>query len=95
MLFAFDVALAAFVELGATVEELTTPFENPEKVWFVNNGAYRMAQFRHYLKQHRAIMCPPSCARWIGSPVTPQQSCTTDLRADPPLSPGADLVRYG
>jgi aspartyl-tRNA(Asn)/glutamyl-tRNA(Gln) amidotransferase subunit A len=58
MLSAFDSSLAAFVELGATVEELSTPFENPEKVWFVNNGAYRMAQFGHHLNQHRAIMCP-------------------------------------
>jgi aspartyl-tRNA(Asn)/glutamyl-tRNA(Gln) amidotransferase subunit A len=47
-----------FAELGAEVSELTAPFENPEAVWFVNNGAYRMAQFGHHLKQHRAIMCP-------------------------------------
>jgi len=30
----------------------------PEAVWFVNNGAYRMAQFGHHLQRHRAIMCP-------------------------------------
>ncbi len=53
-----EAALAVFAELGAEVSELTAPFENPEAVWFVNNGAYRMAQFGHHLKQHRAIMCP-------------------------------------
>ena len=53
-----EAALAAFTELGVTLSELTAPFENPESVWFVNNGAYRMAQFGHHLKQHRAIMCP-------------------------------------
>src|SRR5690348_17843054 len=31
-------ALAAFSELGADVSELTAPFDNPEAVWFVNNG---------------------------------------------------------
>ncbi len=53
-----EAAFAAFTELGAQVSELTAPFENPEAVWFVNNGAYRMAQFGHHLKQHRDIMCP-------------------------------------
>jgi aspartyl-tRNA(Asn)/glutamyl-tRNA(Gln) amidotransferase subunit A len=55
---ACEAALEAFGELGAEVSELTAPFDNPEAVWFVNNGAYRMAQFGHHLKQHRAIMCP-------------------------------------
>jgi aspartyl-tRNA(Asn)/glutamyl-tRNA(Gln) amidotransferase subunit A len=58
VLSACEVALAVLTELGADVLELTAPFENPEAVWFVNNGAYRMAQFGHHLKQHRAIMCP-------------------------------------
>jgi aspartyl-tRNA(Asn)/glutamyl-tRNA(Gln) amidotransferase subunit A len=49
---------AALRVLGAEVAELTAPFENPERVWFVNNGTYRMAQFGHYLREHRAIMCP-------------------------------------
>jgi aspartyl-tRNA(Asn)/glutamyl-tRNA(Gln) amidotransferase subunit A len=44
--------------VGAEVVELTASFENPERVWFVNNGAYRMAQFGHHLREHRAIMCP-------------------------------------
>ena len=58
VLTACEAALAAFAELGAEVSELTAPFENPEAVWFVNNGAYRMAQFGHHLQRHRAIMCP-------------------------------------
>jgi len=45
-------------DLGADVTEITSPFENPEQVWFVVNGSYRMAQFGHHLKQHRDIMCP-------------------------------------
>lgn len=51
-------AVAALAGLGARVDELTEPFANPEAIWFVNNGAYRMAQFGHHLRQHRAIMCP-------------------------------------
>ncbi len=58
VLSACEAALAAFAGLGAEISELTAPFENPERVWFVNNGAYRMAQFGHHLRQHRAIMCP-------------------------------------
>jgi aspartyl-tRNA(Asn)/glutamyl-tRNA(Gln) amidotransferase subunit A len=58
VLTSFEATLATFAELGAEVSELTAAFENPEAVWFVNNGAYRMAQFGHHLKQHRAIMCP-------------------------------------
>lgn len=55
---ACEAALAALAELGATVEPHEAPFENPEAVWFVNNGAYRMAQFGHHLREHRAIMDP-------------------------------------
>jgi aspartyl-tRNA(Asn)/glutamyl-tRNA(Gln) amidotransferase subunit A len=58
VLEACEAALATFGALGATVDELTVPFSNPEAVWFVNNGAYRMAQFGHHLRAHRAIMCP-------------------------------------
>ncbi len=58
VLAACEAALEAFATLGATIDELTVPFTNPEAVWFVNNGAYRMAQFGHHLEQHRAIMCP-------------------------------------
>jgi aspartyl-tRNA(Asn)/glutamyl-tRNA(Gln) amidotransferase subunit A len=58
VLSACDASVAVLAALGATVSELTTPFENPESVWFVNNGSYRRAQFGHHLEQHRAIMCP-------------------------------------
>lgn len=51
-------AVATLGALGAETFEHTTPFENPEAVWFVNNGAYRMAQFGHHLVKHRDIMCP-------------------------------------
>ncbi|HEY1935990.1 MAG TPA: amidase [Acetobacteraceae bacterium] len=55
---ACEAALEALAELGATVQDHDAPFENPEAVWFVNNGAYRMAQFGHHLREHRAIMDP-------------------------------------
>jgi aspartyl-tRNA(Asn)/glutamyl-tRNA(Gln) amidotransferase subunit A len=58
VLAACESVLAVFADLGAVVDELTVPFVNPEAVWFVNNGSYRMAQFGHHLQQHRAIMCP-------------------------------------
>lgn len=58
VLAACERALAALASLGAEVTELTAPFENPQRVWFVVNGAYRMAQFGHHLKRHRAVMCP-------------------------------------
>jgi aspartyl-tRNA(Asn)/glutamyl-tRNA(Gln) amidotransferase subunit A len=58
VLAACETVLQALAGLGATIEELTAPFENPERVWFVVNGAYRMAQFGHHLKQQRDIMCP-------------------------------------
>lgn len=51
-------AVQALTALGATAEETDAPFENPEAVWFVVNGSYRMAQFGHHLARHRAIMCP-------------------------------------
>lgn len=55
---ACEAALEALAALGATVEAHDAPFENPEAVWFVNNGAYRMAQFGHHLREHRSIMDP-------------------------------------
>ncbi|MGH7039377.1 MAG: amidase [Stellaceae bacterium] len=58
VLAACDSALEALAGLGGDVDELTAPFENPERVWFAVNGAYRRAQFGHHLAQHRAIMCP-------------------------------------
>jgi aspartyl-tRNA(Asn)/glutamyl-tRNA(Gln) amidotransferase subunit A len=58
VLTACETALAALADMGADITEVTIPFENPERVWFVVNGSYRMAQFGHHLKQHRDIMCP-------------------------------------
>ena len=58
VLAACETALAALADMGADITEVTIPFENPERVWFVVNGSYRMAQFGHHLKQHRDIMCP-------------------------------------
>jgi aspartyl-tRNA(Asn)/glutamyl-tRNA(Gln) amidotransferase subunit A len=58
VLTACGTALAALAEMGAEIIEIATPFENPERVWFVVNGSYRMAQFGHHLKRHRDIMCP-------------------------------------
>jgi aspartyl-tRNA(Asn)/glutamyl-tRNA(Gln) amidotransferase subunit A len=58
VLAACEAAVGVLANLGASVAELTTPFENPESVWFVNNGSYRRAQFGHHLAEHRAIMCP-------------------------------------
>jgi aspartyl-tRNA(Asn)/glutamyl-tRNA(Gln) amidotransferase subunit A len=58
VLAACEAAVGVLAGLGAIVSELTTPFENPESIWFVNNGAYRRAQYGHHLEQHRAIMCP-------------------------------------
>ncbi|MBV8869586.1 MAG: amidase, partial [Acetobacteraceae bacterium] len=53
-----EAALTALRGLGAEIGEHAAPFENPEPIWFVNNGAYRMAQFGHHLREHRAVMCP-------------------------------------
>ena len=58
VLEACEAAVAVLGELGAETTEHTAVFENPEAVWFVNNGAYRMAQFGHHLARHRDIMCP-------------------------------------
>ncbi|MBX5454322.1 MAG: amidase [Acidobacteriia bacterium] len=58
VLTACERALAALAGLGAEITELTEPFENPERIWFTINGAYRMAQFGDLLKRHREIMCP-------------------------------------
>lgn len=43
---------------GAQVMDHDAPFDNPEAVWFVVNGSYRMAQYGHHLERHRAIMDP-------------------------------------
>ncbi|WP_135467331.1 amidase [Crenalkalicoccus roseus] len=51
-------ALRDLAGTGAAVEEQAGAFENPEAVWFVVNGSYRLAQFGHHLERHRAIMDP-------------------------------------
>ena len=53
-----ETALTALAGLGAEITELTAPLENPERAWFIVNGAYRMAQFGHHLERNRDIMCP-------------------------------------
>ena len=58
VLSACEAAVATLGVLGCEVRELTVPFQNPEALWFVNNGAYRRAQFGHHLAAHRDIMCP-------------------------------------
>lgn len=58
VLDACESAIGVLAGLGAVTLAHRGPFENPEAVWFVNNGSYRMAQFGHHLAQHREIMCP-------------------------------------
>ena len=38
-------------------------FENAEPLWLTVNGSYRMAQFGHHLKDHRARMDPTLVAQ--------------------------------
>ncbi|WP_267422863.1 amidase family protein [Methylobacterium sp. GC_Met_2] len=58
VLAACERAVAALADLGAETRGHAAPFENPETLWFVSNGAYRMAQFGHHLARHREILCP-------------------------------------
>ena len=58
VLTACERAVAALADLGAETRGHEAPFENPESLWFVSNGAYRMAQFGHHLARHRDILCP-------------------------------------
>ena len=55
-----DAAVVARLRAAGAIlfGKTTTPFENPEAVWFVVNGSYRMAQYGHHLARHRAIMDP-------------------------------------
>jgi aspartyl-tRNA(Asn)/glutamyl-tRNA(Gln) amidotransferase subunit A len=57
-LAACEAALDALAGQGAEIAELRAPFDNPERVWSIVNGAYRLAQFGHHLRHHRDIMCP-------------------------------------
>ena len=51
-------ALGVFSELGASVFEMPDDFENVESLWLIVNGSYRLAQYGHNLKDHRARMDP-------------------------------------
>jgi aspartyl-tRNA(Asn)/glutamyl-tRNA(Gln) amidotransferase subunit A len=55
---AFERALRALNEAGATVEEIVEPFESTEPIWRVINHATWRARFRPLLAKHRAIMSP-------------------------------------
>jgi aspartyl-tRNA(Asn)/glutamyl-tRNA(Gln) amidotransferase subunit A len=56
-------ALDAFAALGATVFEMPDDFENAESLWLIVNGSYRLAQYGHHLKEHRARMDPTLVAQ--------------------------------
>jgi aspartyl-tRNA(Asn)/glutamyl-tRNA(Gln) amidotransferase subunit A len=56
-------AVGVLSELGAAVFEMPDDFENPEPLWLTVNGSYRMAQFGHHLKDHRARMDPTLVAQ--------------------------------
>ncbi len=56
-------AVGVFSELGAAVFEMPDDFENPEPLWLTVNGAYRLAQFGHHLKDHRERMDPTLVAQ--------------------------------
>lgn len=58
VLTACEAALATFAALGATVAEHGGAFENPERLWYVINSAYRRAQYGERVRDHRAAMCP-------------------------------------
>jgi len=77
VLAACEAALQALSGLGAEVAELTAPFENPERIWFTVNGAYRRAQFGHHLERHRAVMCPTFVRQMDLIAAVPPPNCTT------------------
>jgi aspartyl-tRNA(Asn)/glutamyl-tRNA(Gln) amidotransferase subunit A len=58
VLDACSKALGVFSELGASVFEMPDDFENAESLWLIVNGSYRLAQYGHHLKDHRARMDP-------------------------------------
>jgi aspartyl-tRNA(Asn)/glutamyl-tRNA(Gln) amidotransferase subunit A len=58
-----EAAALAFGELGATVVEVPDDFRNSEDLWLVVNGSYRLAQYGHHLKGHRARMDPTLVAQ--------------------------------
>ncbi len=56
-------AVDGFEALGATVFEMPDDFENAESLWLIVNGSYRLAQYGHHLKEHRARMDPTLVAQ--------------------------------
>ncbi len=58
VLAACEAAMKTFSALGAAVSEHRGEIENPERLWYVINSAYRRAQYGDRVRDHRAIMCP-------------------------------------
>jgi aspartyl-tRNA(Asn)/glutamyl-tRNA(Gln) amidotransferase subunit A len=58
VLAACEEAMKAFASLGAVTMEHAGAFENPERLWYVVNSAYRRAQYGDRVRDHRDIMCP-------------------------------------
>lgn len=56
-------AVDALADLGAKVFEVPDDFEIAEPLWLTVNGSYRLAQFGHHLKEHRARMDPTLVAQ--------------------------------
>jgi aspartyl-tRNA(Asn)/glutamyl-tRNA(Gln) amidotransferase subunit A len=56
-------AVKVFADCGAEVLDMPDDFDNPEPLWLTVNGAYRLAQFGHHLKDHRAKMDPTLVAQ--------------------------------
>jgi aspartyl-tRNA(Asn)/glutamyl-tRNA(Gln) amidotransferase subunit A len=58
VLAACEEAMSVFSLLGASTMEHAGAFENPERLWFVINSAYRKAQYGAHVRANRDIMCP-------------------------------------
>ena len=54
---ACERAIATFASLGAGTTAHGGAFENPERLWYVVNSAYRRAQYGDLVRDHRAVMC--------------------------------------
>ena len=87
-------AVGVLSELGAAVFEMPDDFENPEPLWLTVNGSYRMAQFGHHLKDHRARMDPTLVAQLErASRYSAAGAVPGDLPAHADVSAGPGLVR--
>src|SRR5579872_4035868 len=53
-----EAAMKTLAALGAAVTEHDGAFENPERLWYAINSAYRRAQYGDRVREHRPIMCP-------------------------------------